>query len=186
MAGKTLAPDRKRFKKFEVIGIIIACVCAPLLHFTYEWSGGSFIAGLFSAVNESVWEHTKIIYFPILGYAIVEYFILKPDFKRFFAAKTVALAFASLVTISFFYTYTGIFGAELLAVDIACTFVWIILASVIATRLYYSDYRLERYFALFALLFFGQLGMEILFTPFAPGIGLPLFMDPESGVFGFA
>lgn len=177
--------NQAKFKKYEIIGAILVCILAPMFHFTYEWSGENFFVGIISAVNESVWEHTKIIYFPFLFYTIVEYFIVKPDFWRFFCAKTVSLAFISVVTMAFFYTYTGIFGAELLAVDIACTFVWVILAFVISYKLYYSAYQMERYKPLFLLLFFGQLAIQVLFTPFAAQIGLPLFMDSETGVFGF-
>lgn len=95
---------RKQHRWLEIIGAVIVCVCAPLLHFVYEWSGDNFLVGLFAATNESVWEHTKLIYFPMLVWAVVEYAVLKPDFKRFLAAKTVALAFCSLATIAFFYT----------------------------------------------------------------------------------
>jgi len=177
--------SHKQFKKWEIIGAIIVCILAPVFHFTYAWSGNNIFVGFISAVNESVWEHTKIIYFPMLFYTVAEYFILRPDWKRFFAAKAVSLGFASIVTIAFFYTYTGIFGTESLAVDIACTFVWIILAFTISYKLYYSDYDMERYMPLFLLLFFGQLSIELLFTPFAAQIGIPLFMDSETLTFGF-
>jgi hypothetical protein len=177
---------KKTFRKYEITGVIVACILAPVFHFTYAWSGDSVAVGIFSAVNESVWEHTKIIYFPMLFYSIVEYFLVRPDFWRFFCAKAVSLGFASAAMIAFFYTYTGIFGTESLGVDIVCTFVWIILAFVISYRLYYSGYDMERYKALFVLLFCGQLAIQILFTPFAADIGLPLFMDSETGGFGFA
>lgn len=174
----TVEQKRKRYWRLEVIGAVIVCVCAPLLHFVYEWSGDNFFVGLFAATNESVWEHTKLIYFPMLVWAVIEYFILKPDFKRFLAAKAVALAFCSLVTIAFFYTYTGALGFESLILDIICTFVWTALGFVISYKLYHSHYRLRRYFPLFCMLFAGQLAVQILFTPFAPN--LPLFEDHGS------
>ncbi len=170
-------------KKISIIGAITVSLLASLFHFLYAFSGDSFAVGLIAAVNESVWEHTKILYFPFLFFSIVEYFVLKPDFKRFFAAKAVALGFISAAMISFFYTYTGALGVESLAVDIIWTFVLAILAFVISYRLYNSGYRLERYFVLFCLLFFGQLAMEIFFTPYPPQV--PLFMDTESGLYGF-
>lgn len=176
--------DVLRHRKFEIIGIIIVCICAPLLHFTYEWSGDNFFVGLFSAVNESVWEHTKIIYFPFLVYSIIELALLKPDFRRFFAAKTISLAFLTLITIVFFYTYTGMFGVEeILLLDIICTFVWIALAFLISYGLYFSGFELEKYVLFICVLFFAQFAMELLFTPLAPHI--PLFMDPGTGTYGF-
>lgn len=64
----------------EVAGALIVCVLAPLFHFLFEWSGSNHFVGLFAAVNESVWEHTKIV-FPFLFVAIAQYFIVKPDFR---------------------------------------------------------------------------------------------------------
>lgn len=174
---------QKRFKRLEIIGAVVVSLLAMAFHFTYEFSGETYFVGLISAVNESVWEHTKIIYFPFLFYAIVEYFILKPNWKRFFAAKTVSLAFISLITIAFFYTYTGMFGVELLILDIICTFMWVSLAFLISYKLYYSNYNMERYFGWFCALFIGQFIIQLTFTPFPPNI--PLFMDSETGVYGF-
>lgn len=172
-------PGRRSFRRMEIIGYVIVCICAPLLHFTYEWAGENVVAGLFSAVNESVWEHTKLIYFPMLVYAVIEYILLKPDMRRFLAAKSIALAFSSLVTIVFFYAYTGALGAELLLLDVLCTFVWAALGFLISYRLYYSRFRLQRYLPLFLILFLAQLAAQLLFTPYPPGF--PLFADHSGG-----
>ena len=173
----------RKLRKAELIGIIVTCLLAPLFHFIYEWSGSNYFVGMFSAVNESVWEHSKIIYFPFLFYAIAEYFIVKPDFKRFWASKAVALAFLPLVMMAFFYTYTGIFGVELLIVDIISTLVWLFFAFLISYNLYKSQRRLEVFFGWFAVLFILLLAVELLFTAFPPGI--PLFRDSNTGLYGF-
>ncbi len=178
------ALDQKKFKRWEIIGIIVTCILAPVFHFTYNWSGASPIVGTFSAVNESVWEHTKILAFPFVIYAVVEFFILKPNARRFWPAKAVAFAFLPLVMLAFFYLYTGMFGGENLIVDIVSTFVWLILAAILFGRLYQSGYNLEKYFAWFMVLLFGVLAIEILFTYFPPAI--PLFRDSETGLYGFA
>ncbi len=174
--------SQKKFRNAELIGLLVTCILAPLFHFTYEWSASNQFIGLISAVNESVWEHTKILYFPFLFYTILEYFVIKPDAKRFFASKTVALAFLPVVMVTFFYTYTGIFGIESLAIDIASTFIWLFFAFLISYKLYLSNYDLSRYFGWFIVLFIAVLLIEILFTPFPPH--LPLFMDSLTGGYG--
>jgi hypothetical protein len=181
MMDNMLGP--KKFAKAEWIGFIVASILAPLFHFTFEASGGNTFVGLFSAVNESVWEHTKILYFPFLFYTIAEYFIIKPNAKRFWASKAVAMAFIPVVMIVFFYTYTGMFGAESLAVDIASTFVWLFFAFLISYKLYRSDYDLEKHFGWFVFLLIAVFAVEILFTLYPPRI--PLFMDSITGGYGF-
>jgi hypothetical protein len=175
--------DQKKFVRWEIIGIIVTCILAPVFHFTFDWSGGNRIVGIFSAVNESVWEHSKILTFPFIIYAVIEFFVLKPNARRFWAAKAVAFAFLPLVMIAFFYMYTGMFGAENVIIDIICTFIWLILASVIFQKLYNSGYNLEKYFGWFMVLLFGVLAIELLFTCFPPSI--PLFRDSETGLYGF-
>ena len=53
-------------KKIEWISFLAASVLGTLFHFVYGWSGENPVAGLFFPVNESTWEHLKLIFFPIL------------------------------------------------------------------------------------------------------------------------
>lgn len=48
------------------VGAIFSLAVGALSHFFYEWSGGSTAAGIFFPVNESVWEHMKLVFFPFL------------------------------------------------------------------------------------------------------------------------
>ncbi len=178
-----LSLEDRRLPRFELIGAIIVCLLAPVFHFLFEWSGENLFVGLFAAVNESVWEHTKIVYFPFLFYAIIEYFVIKPDFWRFFAAKTISMSMILLFMITFFYTYTGMFGVESLIIDIIFTFVLTFIAFYISHRLYRSARLMSVAPILILILLAAVLAMELLFTAFAPHI--PLFQDSATGGFGF-
>lgn len=178
-----LSLEDRIFPRYELIGAIIVCILAPVFHFLFEWTGGNLFVGIFAAVNESVWEHTKIVYFPFLFYAIIEYFVVKPDFWRFFAAKTIAASLILLLMITFFYTYSGMFGTENLIVDIIFTFVLTFIAFYVSCRLYRSE-RVANFPPLpIIILFAAILIMELLFTVLPPGI--PLFQDSVTGGFGF-
>ena len=58
--------------KTNLFRFIFISVLGVLLHFTYEWSGDNAVVGLFSAVNESTWEHLKLLFFPFLLLTILE------------------------------------------------------------------------------------------------------------------
>lgn len=60
----------KKLKLATVIGIIFVLITGSLAHFVYEWSGNNALAGLFTPVNESVWEHMKLVFFPMLLYSV--------------------------------------------------------------------------------------------------------------------
>ena len=55
---------QQSFKVFTVIGILFTIILGSLSHFFYGWSGNFFLVGFFSPVNESVWEHLKLLFFP--------------------------------------------------------------------------------------------------------------------------
>jgi len=64
------------FKKMIIINSIIIFLLCFLSHFMYEWFSTPIIS-IFFPVNESIWEHMKMLYTTILLYGIIEYFILK-------------------------------------------------------------------------------------------------------------
>ena len=49
----------------KVTGFLLVAVTGTVLHFLYDLTGRSILASLVSAVNESVWEHMKLIFYPI-------------------------------------------------------------------------------------------------------------------------
>jgi hypothetical protein len=83
--------ERKPAFGYELMGIIFIVILGSLLHFTFELSGHQPLVGMFSAVNESVWEHLKLGFWPALAYAIVEYRCLKKLTNNFLFAKTVGI-----------------------------------------------------------------------------------------------
>ena len=50
----------KTLKLTHIIGFFFVVLFGAMLHFTYEWSGDALWVGLWSSVNESVWEHFKL------------------------------------------------------------------------------------------------------------------------------
>ena len=59
-----------RLARLEGIGFIAVSIAGTLMHFIYEWSGNNKIVALFAPVNESPWEHLKLLFFPFVIYGI--------------------------------------------------------------------------------------------------------------------
>lgn len=169
-------------KKYEKIGAVFTFLAASLLHFVYEWSDGALWSVLFGAVNESVWEHVKIITMPYFVWAVIEFCICKPAFRRFFVSKIVGLYFLGGIIIGFFYLYTSIIGRSIPLVDIGGTFIWICLAFWVSYRLYMSKGLIQMWFspALFMLVLY--MAMYFGFTVCPPKC--ELFKDPLTGQYG--
>jgi len=109
--------------RWELVGIGVIFVAGSLFHFLFDWSGGFQPVGVIAAVNESVWEHFKIAFWPALIYAIIEYPFLRRHVNNFFIAKAIGLYVMPAAIAAIFYAYTAISGEEILAVDITIFFV---------------------------------------------------------------
>lgn len=53
------------------VGVVFLMVVGSVWHFVHAASGDSALVGLVAPVNESVWEHTKLIAFPMLMWAAI-------------------------------------------------------------------------------------------------------------------
>lgn len=117
-----------KIKQWQILGVAFSVVLGTLLHFTYQWSGKSVFIGIFSAINESTWEHLKLLYTPILLFGILEYFMYGKIIRNFIPVKASSILIGMIMIIVSFYTYVGIIGQNFLWLDIL-TFVLGVLAS---------------------------------------------------------
>ena len=86
---------RKQSRKWEWIGLIFTLAVGNLLHFVYDWSGESRLVAAFSSVNESVWEHMKLLAVPYILFSLVEWLALRRDFRNVLSAQAAGLPRAS-------------------------------------------------------------------------------------------
>ena len=105
-------------KKASLIGIVSVLSVGSLLHFVYEWSGRMPIVGAFGAVNESIWEHLKLIFWPMLVYGIVEWFWYGKRLDAFWPVRTLSILGAMAAITVLYYTYSGILGQHYFWADI--------------------------------------------------------------------
>ena len=64
------------FKKWKIISPIILFVLCSLTHFGYDILP-NFITSIFFPVNESIYEHMKMIYTSVLLFSLIEYFVAR-------------------------------------------------------------------------------------------------------------
>ncbi|MBE6775545.1 MAG: hypothetical protein E7543_05070 [Ruminococcaceae bacterium] len=172
----------KTLKRYSIIGFIFTGITGVLLHFLYGLTGKSIIVAPFSAVNESTWEHMKLLFFPLLIFAIAEYRLLGKSYGSFWCIKLSGTS-AGLLTIPFlFYTYKGALGASADWFNIAIFFIAAAVALLLEMRLLKQNIScpLPPAVAVGALLLTAVLFVTFTFAP--PRI--PLFTDPLTGKAG--
>ena len=171
---------KKSILKFEIFSTIFTMILGTLLHFTFEWSNYNSFVALFSAVNESTWEHLKLLFFPLLLTTIIGYFYIGKNIPNFICSKLIGILTAIFFTIIFFYTYTGIIGNNFAFIDISIFFVAVLLGEYITYKFLLSDFSCNKKISIIILAV-----LLICFTSFTyipPKIGL--FKDPVKNSFG--
>lgn len=167
---------------YELAGIVFTVILGSILHFTFELSGHQPVVGVFSAVNESVWEHLKLGFWPALTYAIVEFKYLKKSTNNFVFAKTVGIYLIPIIITVLFYSYTAILGESVLVIDIL-TFVIAVIVGQLASYKLLTCRKLHGKLNTISMVALVLLGLAfVLFTFYPPH--LPIFRDPVTGEYG--
>ncbi len=113
---------KRNLRLWQLAGFAASTLFGTLLHFLYDWTGSLAVA-LISAVNESTWEHMKLIFFPMLAFAIVEYFFIGKEYQNYWCVKLQGILLSLVLIPVLFYTLRGIFGTTPDWVNIALFFV---------------------------------------------------------------
>lgn len=108
----------REIRKYTWAGILWTVVVGSLSHFVYHWTGQNFLAGLFTPVNETVWEHLKLLFFPALLYMLWERSRVRDWYPDMFCKDLLGLWAGMLLIPLGFYSYTFLAGRNYLWADI--------------------------------------------------------------------
>ena len=165
---------------WQFAGFVVAVALGTLLHFVFTWTKAYPLAPI-SAVNESTWEHMKILFFPMLLFACVQYRFFHEEFSEFWWIKVIGTLVGVLSIPILFYTYTGAFGKTPDWLNIAFFFISAGLGYFVEYLLFKSDFSLLYPWIAVIPLFLIAL-LFAIFT-FCPPY-LPLFQDPITKQYG--
>ena len=169
-------------KAWQVAGFLFTAIAGTLLHFLYDWSGQSVLIAPFSAVNESIWEHIKLLFFPMLLFAAVESRFLPGEYPHFWCAKLLGITAGLLLIPVLYYTYTGALGISADWFNITIFFIAAGATYSLETWLLQTGRPACPHPAVAVLLLLLIAAFFVLFTFSPPQI--PLFQDPITGLYG--
>lgn len=172
-----------RVARWQLGGFLFVCAAGTALHFLYQWSGESVAAAPFAAVNESVWEHMKLLFWPMLLWAGAERAVLGGYSRGFWPAKALGTLLGLALIPALYYTYTGALGVSVMWVDIAIFFVAAAAAFLAETRMLARDWRCRGGARASALVLLLLLSAAFVLCTFVPP-RFPLFRDPVTGFYG--
>lgn len=123
------------------MGFLTISILGTLFHFMYEILGKSYIAGWFFPVNESTWEHLKLIFYPTVIFSVFDYFTMQEKPQNYIFATIQAIFCGMLTIVVLFYTYKGILGFNVDFLNILIFHISVII--VIRKRNKYINYEKE-------------------------------------------
>ena len=178
---------QKPYRRVSITTIamaILACGAGVLLHFLYEWTGKNLFVGLFSAVNDSTWEHLKLLFIPYTVLGIFEHAIYGRHVYNFFSAKLFGAVVGLLNITMSYYFYTGAFGIDNPALNIGIFISSVFIAYFLAWRRMAMPVRIGGgLWESLSILLFGVICASFfIFTLYPPEI--PLFLDPITKSYG--
>jgi len=168
---------------WQIAGFVFTGIMGVILHFLFDWSGGSALVASFSAVNESIWEHMKLLFFPMFAFSLIESRYIGAQYKNFWCIKLFGIVFGTILIPVLYYTINGAFGATSDWVNIAIFFVTALCAYLLETWIFKqgviyckSPKKALLILCIIALVF-------VVFTFIPPR--LPLFQDPITKTYGY-
>ena len=121
--------------KIHILGFFIISVIGTLIHFTYELSNYTYVIGIFSAVNESIFEHLKLLVFGIVIFMLYEHIILYKDNNRYLFARLVSIIIGVFSIITIYYTYTFFTKESIVIIDIILFYLSVLISQIISYKI---------------------------------------------------
>ena len=172
---------KQRSILWQAAGFALVTFGGTILHFLYDWTGGNILVSTVSAVNESTWEHMKLLFWPLLLFALVQRLFFK-DQKNYWCVKLAEILLGLVLIPALFYTYNGAFGKSPDWINVAIFYITAALVFLFEWWAFKKDLLQCKYpqLAFAAICLVGALFVVFTFVP--PQI--PLFRDPLTGSYG--
>lgn len=173
----------KELRKHSWVAALVTLILGTLCHFVYELLGDNSIVGMFVAVNESTWEHLKLLLTPAFVVGVVEWFIYGKNYKNFFPSLFISIIAGMLAITVAFYTYTGIIGKNFMIADIMTFVLGVFVTYYLRYRIIKSGRLSSDKWTFIALAGFALLFVFTAYATFNPP-RINLFQDPLTGRYG--
>jgi hypothetical protein len=103
-------------------GVAFVVIVGSLMHFAWEWSGRSVVVAVAAAVNESVWEHLKLLYWPFVWWAVGMWVYLRGRGVAappgYWSGKALGALLGPLLIVGLHYGYRAVTGAHVVWLDV--------------------------------------------------------------------
>ena len=167
--------------KLKILGTIIAFILTFILHNLYT-NIPNIITSIITPVNESIWEHMKLLFTSILISGVIQKLIVK--YKKLDINNVCISNFTGAITsiIIFLIVYLPIYN--LIGKDFTITIIIMLLSIIIAEYISYlimnkKDLKMENHAIIFTIIVYITFFILTIYPPHNN-----LFIDPTNNTYG--
>jgi hypothetical protein len=153
------------------------------LHFLFDWTKHNRFVALFSAVNESYWEHIKIAIWPVFFLQILLFSLGGYQIPSFVPAATVALYSIPVSMVGLVFLYKSATKRNILWLDISIFFVCVATSQSVFVLILEQLSPTAGTVVISSLFLLGLIVAFLLFT-FRPPKEPDVFLDPINKEYG--
>ncbi len=172
---------KRSIGRWQLLGFAVTSLGGTLLHFLYDWLGEAAWIAPFSGVNESTWEHMKLLFWPMFIFAIAQSFFFR-EREDFWCVKLRGILLGLGLIPVLFYTYNGVIGRSPDWINIAIFFISAAVVYICETRQFGNGMIHCKSPKLAIALLCAIAVLFAVFTFAAPELGI--FKDPLTGTYG--
>jgi len=169
-------------KKIKTIGVFIIFGLSIISHFMYEWFP-NIIFSIILPVNESIWEHMKLLVTPVLIFSIFEYIIYRKKnipFNNFILSYSISVILGIIIYLAIYLPIDYIFGHSAI-IAISLLFITFIIIEIISY--YIMNYNEIRYSNIIGISIIILIYIIFGYLTYNP-IETYLFYDTEKNIYG--
>ena len=131
-----------------LLSFLFTSIFGVVFHFAHKRFSKSLLVHIFCPVNESVWEHSKLTFSPMLIAGIFQIFALSPTYLNHYFAILVSILAGIVIMPILYYFVISITKREILWVSITIFYIVVISAhlieySILANRTTVLNYDVE-------------------------------------------
>jgi len=188
-------PLRARLRRIELQGIVFVIVVGTLLHFAWEWCGRCLALAPIAAVNESVWEHLKLVYWPFVVWGLLTAVRLRVRGRDgegaagqvppgYWLGKAVGALLGPALIVALHYAFRLLTGTHALWFDILIFVVAAVAAQLVSLR-YSLRTKPSAAVTAWSIGVIVLIGAAFAWFTFRPPL-LPIFRDSLTGGYGIS
>ena len=172
---------KKQVRYVKIVSIVSVILLGLLFHELYKATGKTYL-GIISPVNESKWEHWKIVFWPMVIISIFEYYFIRNQVNNYLFSLAVGILVFEFVTFFTIEAYDVFVGKSHILVHVTTYIIGGVVGQSSRYFLMENTIRSKKLWIIGCIILIIHIGFMTYFTFYPPHT--EYFKDSITGTYG--